>query len=61
MHIGEQTWCVLSSEMLFEAFTPIWSHVSENEKKKKKKKLENIKNFEFYNSFKNFGREPSQE
>ncbi len=37
MHIGEQTWCVLSSEMLFEAFTPIWSHVSENEKKKKKK------------------------
>ncbi len=32
MNFGEQIWCVLSEEMSFETFTPIWSHI--NEKKK---------------------------
>ena len=31
MNFGEQIWCVLS-EMLFETFTSIWSHVSESKK-----------------------------
>ncbi len=34
MNFGEQIWCVLSEEMSFETFTPIWFHVNENEKKK---------------------------
>ena len=27
MNFGEQIWCVNISEMLFETFTPTWSHV----------------------------------
>ncbi len=30
-----QICCVLSDKMSFEDFSPIWSHVNENEKKKK--------------------------
>ncbi len=37
MNFREWLWCVLSAEMAFEAFTPTWSHVNANEKKKKKK------------------------
>ncbi len=33
MNFREQIWCVVSEEMSFETFTPIWSHVNENEKK----------------------------
>ena len=32
MNFREKIWCVVSEEMLFETFTPIWSHVNENEK-----------------------------
>ncbi len=56
MNFGEQIWCVLSEEMSFETFTPIWSHVRENEKK-----LAKIQNLKFHNSLKNFGRDPPQE
>ena len=35
--LGSKSDCVVSEEMSFETFTPIWSHVNENEKKKKKK------------------------
>ena len=34
MNFGEQIWCDLSEEMLFETFTPTWSHVSKRKKKK---------------------------
>ncbi len=57
MNFGEQIWYILSDEMSFEAFTPIWSDVSEKEKKKMSK----IQNFKFHNSLKNFGRDPPQE
>ena len=53
MNLGEQICCVLS-EKLFETFTPIWSHVSENEKKK-------WQNPKFHNSLNNFGKDPPQE
>ncbi len=33
MNFGEQIWCILSEEMSFKTFTPIWSHVSEMKKK----------------------------
>ncbi len=33
MNFAEQIWCVLSEEMSFETFTPIWSPVNKNEKK----------------------------
>ena len=33
MNFAEQIWCVLSEEMSFETFTPIWSHVNEKETK----------------------------
>ncbi len=56
MNFREQIWCVLSEEMSFEAFTPIWSHVNENEKK-----LPKIQNLKFHNSLNNFGRDPTQE
>ena len=39
MSFGEQIWCVLSEEMCFETFTPIWSHVNENKIKLAKKKI----------------------
>ncbi len=32
MDFGEQIWGVLSEQMSFEIFTPLWSHVNENEK-----------------------------
>ncbi len=31
MNSREQIWCVVSEEISFETFTPIWSHVNENE------------------------------
>ncbi len=34
MNFGEQIFCALSDKMSFEAFSPIWSHVNENEKEK---------------------------
>ena len=52
MDFGELIWCVLSEEMSFEKFTPIWSHISEKEKNPKLK---------FHNSLNNFGRGPPQE
>ncbi len=55
MIFREQIWCVLSEEMSFETFTPIWSHVSENEKK-----IAKIQNLKFYISLNNFGRDPPQ-
>ena len=45
MNLGEQIWCVLSEETSFETFTPIWSHVNENETKI-------AKNSKFHYSFK---------
>ncbi len=54
MHFREQIWCVVSEEMSFETFTPLWSHVNENEKK-----LAKIQNLKFHNSLNNFGRDPS--
>ncbi len=50
----EQICCVLSEDMSFETFTPIWSH----EKMKKKKKIAKILNLKFPNSLDNFGRDP---
>ena len=44
MNFGEQIWCVLSEEMSFQIFSPIWFHVNENKKKNCKKS--NIQNFE---------------
>ncbi len=41
MNFGEQIWCILSEEMSFEIFTPIWSYVNE------KRKKENVKNPKF--------------
>ncbi len=32
MNFGEQIWCGPWDEMSFETFTPIWSHINENEK-----------------------------
>ncbi len=51
MNFREQIWCVVSEEMSFETFTPIWSHVNKNEKK-----LAKIQNLKFHNSLSNFGR-----
>ncbi len=55
MNFWEQIWCVLSDEMSFETFTPIWSHVSEN---LKKKRIGKNQNFKFPNSLNNFGEDP---
>ncbi len=33
MNFGEQIWCVLSEEMSFKTFTPVWPHANENEEK----------------------------
>ena len=41
MNFGVQIWCVILEEMSFETFTPISSHVNENENN-----LAKIKNFE---------------
>ena len=38
MILGEWIWCAISEEMSFEVFTPVWSHVNDNEKKNRKKK-----------------------
>ncbi len=54
MNFREQIWCVVSEEMSFETFTPIWFHVNGNEKK-----LAKIQNLKFQNSLSNFGRDPS--
>ncbi len=56
MNFREQIWCVLSEKMSFETLTPIWSHVSENEKYFAK-----IQKFKFQNSLNNFGRDPPKE
>ncbi len=53
MNFREQIWGIVS-EMLFETFTLMWSHVKENEKK-----LANIKKLKFHNSLNNFGRDSS--
>ena len=45
--------CVLSEEMFFATSTPIWSHVSENEKKMSK-----LQNLKIHNSLNNFGNDP---
>ncbi len=50
MNFGEEIWCVLSEEMSFVTFTPIWSRVNENEKNWQKSKIS-----QFFN---NFGRDP---
>ena len=50
MNLGEQIWCVLSAKM-FETFTSILSHVSENEKKNDKKSK-----LKFHKSLNNFGK-----
>ena len=43
MNFWEQIWCALSEEISFEAISPIWSHVNENEKKNRKKtKMQNF-------------------
>ena len=46
VNIGEQICCVLSEEMSFEVFSPIWSHVNKNKKKivKNKKKCKILRN-----------------
>ncbi len=49
MNFREQIWCVVSEEMSFETFNPIWSHVNENEKK-----LAKIQNLKFHNSLSNY-------
>ncbi len=49
MDFREQIWCVVSDEMSFENFTPICSHVNENEEK-----LSKIQNLKFHNSLSNF-------
>ncbi len=44
MHdLGERVSFALSEEISFEIFTPIWSHVNKNEKKKKNQKLKILK------------------
>ncbi len=40
MNFMEQIWCVGSEEMSFETFTPIWSHVDENEKTNRKQEAQ---------------------
>ena len=40
INLEEQIWCVLSEEMSFKTFTPIWSYV--NEKKWQKSKIWNF-------------------
>ncbi len=45
MNLWEQIWCVLSEEMSFETFTPIWSHVNRNEKKNGKNSKFQISQF----------------
>ncbi len=56
MHVyWEWIWCVLSEEMAFETFTPIWFHVN----KKRKEQLAKIQNLKFHNSLNNFGSDPS--
>ncbi len=39
MDFWEQICCSLSDKMSVEVFSPIWSHVNENEKKKKKNEI----------------------
>ncbi len=46
MNFREQIWCVVSEEMSFETFTPIWSYVNENEKIGKNPKFEISQFFE---------------
>ena len=53
MNFREQIWCVVSEEMSFETFIPMWSNVNENEKK-----LAKIQNLKFHSSLNNFGRDP---
>ena len=45
MNLREQIWCVVSVEMSFETFIPIWSHVNENEKKNDKNPIFEISQF----------------
>ena len=45
MNLGEQIWCVLSEEISFVTFAPIWSHVNETEKKETKWQKSKISNF----------------
>ncbi len=54
MNFGEQICRVLSDKISFEVFSPIWSHVNENEKN-----LAKIQNLKFRQSLYNFGRDHS--
>ncbi len=51
--VKEWIWCTLSEEMAVETFTPIWSHVSENEKKNVKNHKSQISKFFFNNMDRN--------
>ena len=51
MNFGQQIRCILSEEMSFETFTPIWSHVNG-------KKMAKIQNLKCHYSLNNFGRDP---
>ncbi len=33
MNFGEQIWCILSEDMSYGTFTPVWARVNENEEK----------------------------
>ena len=57
MNFSEQNRCVVSGEMSYESFTPIWSHINENEKHPSKtaSRIES----EIPTSLNNFGRDAS--
>ena len=48
MNFREQIWCAVSEEMLFETFTPLWSHVKKNNNKKKIGKNPKLENLQFF-------------
>ncbi len=56
MDFGKQMRRVLSKEISFETFTPIWSYVNESEKQFLK-----IQNLKFHNSLNKFGRDHHKE
>ena len=46
MNFWKQICWAVSDKIWFEVFSPIWSHVNENEKKIVKKKKSKLQNFE---------------
>ncbi len=54
MNVWGQNCYVFSGENLLEVFSPIWSHVNENEKKIWQK----VQNLKFRQSLYNFGTDP---